>query len=72
MSIGTIPITTNRLTLRRITLDDVPSIYSNLKSDDRVTDNLAKGHKNFEETLAWVQEIISQYENPFFYNWGIE
>lgn len=72
MGIKTITITTNRLTLRRITLDDVPSIYSNLKSDERVTDNLAKGHKNSEETLAMVQEIISQYENPFFYSWGIE
>ncbi len=72
MGIGTVTIQTQRLTLRKITLDDVQAIYSRLKSDDRVTDNLAKGHENPEETLAMVRRIIGQYEKPYFFNWGIE
>jgi ribosomal-protein-alanine N-acetyltransferase len=73
MQVGTVTIDTERLKLRKISLDDVQSIYTNLKSDERVTDNLVKGiHKNSEETLAMVKEIISKYENPGFYHWGIE
>ncbi len=73
MQIGTITIDTKRLKLRRISLNDVQSIYTNLKSDERVTDNLVKGiHINLEETLDMVKEIISQYENRSFYHWGIE
>lgn len=73
MHIGTVTINTKRLKLRRISLDDVQSIYAHLKSDERVTDNLVKGiHKNSEETLVMVKEIINQYENPCFYHWGIE
>lgn len=73
MENGTITINTRRLTLRKITIEDVQFIYSNLKSDERVTDNLVKGvHKNSEETFTMVKEIVNQYESPSFYQWGIE
>lgn len=73
MHIGTVTIDTKRLKLRKISPNDVQAIYTNLKSDERVTDNLVKGiHKNSGETLVMVKEIISQYENPSFYHWGIE
>lgn len=73
MDIGTTKINTKRLTLRKISLDDVQSIYTYLKSDERATDNLIKGiHKDSEETFGMVQEIIDQHENPSFYYWGME
>lgn len=73
MVVKTVSINTNRITLRKITIDDVQSIYSYIKSDERITDNMVYGaHKNIEETHDWVEKIISQYENPFFYHWGIE
>jgi [ribosomal protein S5]-alanine N-acetyltransferase len=73
MGIGTITINTKRLTLRKISLDDVEAIYAHLKSDERVTDNLVKGiHKSSEETLVMVKEIIDQYEDSSFYYWGME
>ncbi|MEG1797394.1 MAG: GNAT family N-acetyltransferase [Clostridium sp.] len=73
MDIGTVTINTKRLKLRKISLYDVQSIYTHLKADERVTDNLIKGiHKSSEETLVMVEEIISQYEDPSFYYWGIE
>lgn len=72
MKIGTVTIYTKRLKLRRISLNDVQTIYTRLKSDSRVTDNLFKGHRNIEETIDMVNEIINQYENEFFYNLAIE
>lgn len=73
MYVGTTIINTKRLILRKISFDDVQSIYTHLKSDERVTDNLVKGiHQNSEETLDMVKEIIDQYENLSFYYWGIE
>jgi ribosomal-protein-alanine N-acetyltransferase len=73
MNIGTTSIDTKRLKLRKLTFDDVQSIYSHLKSDERITDNLIKGaHIEPEETYAMVEEIINQYNNPSFYFWGME
>lgn len=73
MNIGTVTIYTTRLKLRRISLYDVPAIYTNINSDERVTDNLVRGaHKDSEETLDMVNEIISKYEDTSFYHWGIE
>jgi len=73
MNIGTITILTKRLKLRKLTFDDVHPIFSRLKSDERITDNLvAAAHTDLEQTRKMVDEIIYRYDNPGFYHWGIE
>jgi len=73
MGIGTITIETKRLKLRKLTFNDVDAIFTHLKSDERVTDNLVKGvHLDVEETYAMVKEIIDEYDNLSFYSWGME
>ncbi len=60
MHIGTTTILTNRLKLRKITYDDVQSVFSHLKSDERVTDNLVSAaHTEIEQTLIMVEKIIN-------------
>lgn len=73
MHIGTTTILTKRLKLRKLTFDDVQSVFSHLKSDERITDNLVSAaHTEIEQTRIMVEEIINQYDNPGFYDWGIE
>lgn len=73
MNTGTITINTKRLKLRRLTFDDVQSIFTHLKSDERITDNLIKAaHKDLEETFVMVKEIIDEYDSPSFCYWGME
>lgn len=59
METKTVPITTNRLLLRRITIDDATAVYKNWASDDEVTKYLNwKTHKNINTT----KEVINTWD----------
>ena len=69
---GTMPLTTERLTLRRFTEYDIKPVYRNWASKERVTEYLRwKAHADVLETEEVVKSWISQYEKPDFYNWAI-
>lgn len=71
--IGTISIETDRLILRQFTTADAEAMYRNWTSDNEVTRYLTwSTHKNVEMSLEYINFCIKGYENPAFYQWGIE
>ena len=70
---GTIPLETEKLKLRRITMDDVEPMFNNWANDDDVTRYLTwKSHGNIEVTKHVVKSWIDSYGQKDFYQWVIE
>ena len=70
---GTIRIETDRLMLRRFTMEDADAMYRNWASDDEVTKYLTwPTHTSISVTRAVLEEWIQKYEERDFYNWAIE
>ena len=70
---GTVALETDRLILRRFTLEDAASVYENWASDDEVTKYLTwPSHPNVEESYAYLQFVIGGYSLDNRYQWGIE
>ena len=70
--IGTQTIETERLILRRFTLEDAPAVFANYASDENVTRYMAWDR---HETVADSEKVLTQwvqdYEKPDFYEWAI-
>lgn len=70
---GTVRIETERLILRRFVRDDAEAMFRNWASEEEVVKFLTWPiHEDVEISRAVLQSWIIQYENPHFYNWGIE
>lgn len=70
---GTIKLETERLILRRFTVEDAGQMYQNWASEDEVTKYLTwPTHSNAEATKALLTMWCEEYSKPDFYNWGIE
>lgn len=70
---GTVPLHTQRLVLRRFTLEDADAMYANWASDERVTRYLLwETHANRDVSADILRLWIDSYEKPGVYNWGIE
>ena len=70
--LGTVRLDTKRLTLRRITMDDVDAMYKNWASDPLV----AKGagwpkHENRLETEGIVSQWVENYLHAHTYHWVV-
>ncbi len=71
--IGTIILETDRLILRRFTIDDAEKMFDNWASDDEVTKYLTwPTHQNVEMTMGYINYCIQEYAKPAFYQWIIE
>lgn len=69
---GTNTIETERLVLRRFTIDDVMSVYCNWCSDIKVTEFLTwQAHQDLKVTLNMVATWVESYKNLDFYQWAI-
>ena len=69
---GTITIETDRLILRRFTMDDAEPMFRNWASDDEVTKHLTwPTHSSVEVTRAVLTDWTGSYCKPDFYNWAI-
>lgn len=69
---GTITLTTDRLILRRFTIDDALAVYNNWTSDCEVSKYMRwEHHKNIEETKAKINDWMKRYSNNNFYQWAI-
>ena len=68
--IGTQSITTNRLVLRRFTIDDSKDAYEKWTSsyDSRFWE---PPHKNIEETERLINGYVKNYENLDWYMWAV-
>lgn len=69
---GTITLETDRLILRRFTIDDFESAYYNWTSDSEVSKYMRwEHHKNIEETKLKIINWLKGYVNNDFYQWAI-
>ena len=71
--LGTIKLETDRLLLRRFTLDDAESVFYNWASDDEVTKYLTwPTHKSIDVSRGYMDFFFFFYTDLSFYQWGIE
>ena len=69
---GTKTIETDRLILRKLTIDDVDNAYKNWTSDTKVTEFLRwEYHKDVSVTKNIFNMWIESYKNDDFYQWAI-
>ena len=68
---GTRTLQTNRLILRKVTLNDIESIYKYASNENVTRYMVWSAHKDIEETTALVTKWIQKYQEPDFYQWGI-
>lgn len=69
---GTIALETERLILRRFTIDDAEAAYYNWTSDSEVSKYMRwEYHKSLEETQTKINDWINRYGNNNFYQWAI-
>lgn len=70
---GTVEIETERLILRRHTIDDAEIMFKNWVTESDVTKFLSwQPHKNVEETRALLKDWVKSYDKTDFYFWTIE
>lgn len=70
---GTQTIHTQRLILRRFSLDDAQAMFDNWAKDERVTKYLTwRPHKSPEATKQLLEIWCAAYKDPTTYNWLME
>ena len=70
--LGTKPIETSRLILRRFTLEDAQAMYRNWASDPAVTKYLTwPTHTSEEVTHRVLSDWVGHYEEENYYQWAI-
>lgn len=71
---GTVMLETDRLILRKFTIEDIEPAFQNWTSDADTTKYLTwPTHTNVETTKKVISEYwISNYNKPDFYQWAIE
>lgn len=70
---GTQIIQTERLTLRRFTVDDAQDMFDNWASDERVTRYLTwLPHESPQVTRQILESWCVRYDDTAFYNWAME
>lgn len=73
LELGTVELETDRLRLRRFTLDDVPDMYFNWAGDDEVTKFLVwPTHTSMNASREVIENWLAEYENPGQYLWCLE
>lgn len=71
--LGTKTLETERLILRRFSINDAQDMFNNWASDDEVTKYLMwPPHKNIEVSKSYIESLIKGYSQPSTYDWGIE
>lgn len=71
--LGTITLETERLVLRRFTIDDAESAFKNWTSSDNVTKFLRwETHKDISVTRDYINFQLENYKKNGVYDWAIE
>ncbi|MDF2700795.1 MAG: acetyltransferase family [Haloplasmataceae bacterium] len=71
--LGTKKIETERLILRRFNINDVDQMYNNWANDELTCRYLTwKVHGSKEVTRNFILSQISNYDDPYYFNWVVE
>lgn len=71
--IGTNTIETDRLILRRFTMDDAEYALENWMSDKKVCDFIEwNPYRNIEDVYKRLEFVLSKYNSDSYFNWVIE
>ncbi|MBR5932173.1 MAG: GNAT family N-acetyltransferase [Lachnospiraceae bacterium] len=69
---GTQAIETDRLRLRRFSVDDAEAMYRNWASDPEVTTYLTwPAHDSVEVSKSVLEDWVSSYSKMYYYQWAI-
>ena len=69
---GTVPIETQRLSLRRFTQEDIPLVFANWASNPHVTQYLVwSSHRTQAETTVMVERWLKGYRHKDFSEWAV-
>lgn len=69
---GTKPMETQRLILRRYTVDDAEEMFQNWANDEEVTKYLTwPPHGDVSVTRAYLTESVEAYASPDTYHWAL-
>lgn len=72
MRTGTITLETQRLILRRFTMDDAQQMFNNYCNDELVCRYVTwNTHGNIETTKEYLKSFIHRYSEPAFYHWAV-
>lgn len=70
---GTVRLETERLVLRRFTVDDADAMFQNWANDPKVTKFLTwQPHGRVDVTKGVLANWVPLYITPDYYHWGIE
>ena len=70
---GTVTLKNERLTLRRLAVEDAQEMYDNWATEEKVARYVAWSvHKSVEETKELLANWVPGYEKPDYYHWVIE
>ena len=73
MFLGLPILTTDRLKLRAVTMDDAQAIFKYSSNDNVARYLLWETHQTLEDTEAFIEMAIESYDEiSDFYHWGIE
>ncbi|WGD36550.1 GNAT family N-acetyltransferase [Lysinibacter sp. HNR] len=73
LHLGTQRLETERLILRRFTVDDAQAMFRNWASDDAVTEYLAwPTHRDEGVSRGVLSDWVESYERDSYYTWAIE
>lgn len=69
---GTVTLETERLILRKFTIEDADEMFSNWANDDEVAKYMRwDAHKTIDETIDVLKNRIERYNNLNTYHWAI-
>ena len=70
--IGSIKLETDRLILRRFTIEDAESIYRNWAMDKDIMSYINRpAHNSLEDSIGTLREWVANYNNPDFFQWAV-
>lgn len=70
--LGTVPLRTQRLALRRLSLDDCHAMFEHWAGDPLVARYVRwDAHRDWTVTAEYLHEVEKCYADPKVYNWGI-
>lgn len=63
---------TERLVLRKLSMEDVPLFYERLGGSEKVTEYMLwEPHKDISQSAASIQNALRRYDQGKFYRWAI-